>query len=130
MTYVSFASINPYNWKLHNSPVLGRPSVLTGLLDSIMLTHLPTCNDCPKQLQVLFTTEERERIMGATQKFVLRAKELSTQVQADIHAAFPLTLPSWDFNTAEGQERLQIYHQTLMGEAYKRPPDGPQIYLR
>ena len=36
-------------------------SALTGLLDSIVLTHLPTWVDGQQLLQVLLTTEERER---------------------------------------------------------------------
>ena len=52
--------------------------------------------------------------MGATRKLAPGASGLPTQVQADIDAAFPLTRPDWDFNTAEGKERLQVYHQILM----------------
>ena len=39
---------------------------------------------------------------------------LPTQIQADINAAFPLTWPDWDFNIAEGKERLQDYCQVLI----------------
>jgi hypothetical protein len=46
---------------------------------------------CQQLLQVLFMTEERERIIGAAQKLVPGANVLHTQVQADIDAAFPLT---------------------------------------
>ena len=44
--------------------------------------------------------------MDAAQKLVLGTNGLPTQVQADIDAIFPLTGPNWDFNTAEGKERL------------------------
>ena len=73
------------------------PPALEGLLDSNMLTHLPTWDDCQKLFQVLFTTEERERIVGAALKLVPGANRLLPQVQADIDAAFPLTRPNWDF---------------------------------
>lgn len=46
---------------------------------------------------------------------VLGANGLPTQIQADMDVAFPLTLLShWDFNTAEGKEKLQVFHQILM----------------
>jgi hypothetical protein len=41
---------------------------------------------------------------------------LKVRVQAEIDAAFPLSQPNSDFNTAEGKERLQVYCQILMGE--------------
>lgn len=31
-----------------------------------------------------------------------------------INAAFPLSRPTWDYNLAEGKERLWVYRQTLM----------------
>ena len=30
------------------------------------------------------------------------------------YACFPLTRPDWDYNTAEGRERLLVYHRTLV----------------
>jgi hypothetical protein len=45
-------------------PFLGISSALTGLLDSIMLTHLPTWNDFQQLLQVVFITKTRKRILG------------------------------------------------------------------
>ena len=47
--------------------------------------------------------------MGASLRLVLGANGLPTQDQADIDAAFPLTQPDPDFNTAKGKERLQVY---------------------
>lgn len=60
MRYVSFSSNDLSNWKLQNPSFSERASALMGLLDLIMLTHLPTWNDCQQLLQVLFTTKERE----------------------------------------------------------------------
>jgi hypothetical protein len=57
--------------------------------------------------QVFFMTEEKG--------LVLTENGLPTQVQANINAAFPLTLANWDFNTAESGERLCVYYQILMG---------------
>lgn len=100
MTYVLFASNDLYSWKLQNSPFLERPSALTALPDSNMLTHQHTWDACQQLLQVIFTTE---RIVGAAWKLVQGTNGLPTQVQADIDAAFPLIQPDWDFNTAEGK---------------------------
>jgi hypothetical protein len=51
-----------YNWKTNHSSFSENPSGLTGLLESLMFSHQPTWDDCQQLLQVLFTTEERERI--------------------------------------------------------------------
>jgi hypothetical protein len=53
--------------------------------------------------------QKRERHVWAAQKFVLGVNGLLTQIQADIDAAFPVTWPNWDFKTAEGREKLQVY---------------------
>ncbi|KAK1327363.1 LOW QUALITY PROTEIN: hypothetical protein QTO34_014995 [Cnephaeus nilssonii] len=74
-----------------------------------------TWDDCQQLLQVLFTTEERERILNEAQKLVPGADRNSTTNQAQIDTSFSLTRPEWDFNMAEGKERLWVYHQTLMG---------------
>lgn len=31
-----------------------------------------------------------------------------------IDAAFPLTHPDWDFNSAKGKEHLKVYHQAVL----------------
>lgn len=43
------------------------------------------------------------------------ANGLPTQAQAEMDATFSLTGSDWDFNIAEGRERLWVYHQILMG---------------
>jgi len=60
MTYVPFACNDLYNWKLQNSPFLQRPSALTGLLDSIILTYQPTWDDCHQLFQVLLMKERED----------------------------------------------------------------------
>lgn len=88
------------NWKLQNSPFLERPSAVTGLLDSVMLTHLPNWDNCQQLLQVFLKTKEKDLILGAAWKLVLETNLLTIQVQADISAAFSLTQSNWDFNSA------------------------------
>ena len=66
------------------------------------------------QLQVLYTTEERQRMRvgRATLKLVKGANELPTLVQDDVDATFPwsgiLTL------LVKGKERCCVYHQVLI----------------
>ena len=67
--------------------------------------------------------------MGAAWKLVSGSNGLHAQIQADIDAAFPLTRPEWDVNSAECMKRLQVYHQILMG-ASERLPDYLRIYLK
>nr|XP_036852947.1 uncharacterized protein LOC108391123 isoform X2 [Manis javanica] len=47
------------------------PRDLLNLLDTVLFTHQPTWDDCQQLLQVLFTTEERERGQVEAQKLVL-----------------------------------------------------------
>lgn len=61
-----------------------------------------------------FTTEERERILNEARKLVPGVDGKPTANQAQIDTSFPLTRPEWDFNTAEGKERLRVYRQALM----------------
>ena len=59
-----------YNWKTQSPPFSEKPQGLIDLLDSILSTHNPTWDDCQQLLQVLFTTEERERILAEARKRV------------------------------------------------------------
>jgi hypothetical protein len=79
-----------------------------------MFSHQPTWDDCQKHLQVLFTTEEKERILLRQEKNVLGANRLPTQFPNEIDAGFPLTHPDWDPNRPEGRERLTIFHRALV----------------
>uniref|UniRef100_A0ABI7WIQ1 Core shell protein Gag P30 domain-containing protein n=1 Tax=Felis catus TaxID=9685 RepID=A0ABI7WIQ1_FELCA len=112
---LAFATSDLYNWKAQNPKFSEKPAGLIDLLDSVLFTHQPTWDDCRQLLQVLFTTEERERILNEARKLVPGADGNPTTNQAQIEASFPLTRPQWDFNTAEGKERLRVYRQTLMG---------------
>lgn len=66
MTYVSFSSNELYNWKSQN-PHFRKDH---------QLSHLPIWGDYRQILQVLFTTEESERIMGIQWTLFLGANEL------------------------------------------------------
>ena len=92
-----------------------------------MFSHQPTWDDCQQLLQMLFTTEEQERILLEARKNILGADGQPTQLQNEIDMGFPLTHPSWDCNMAEGRESLKIYCQALVS---KVPEDSPLIWLR
>ncbi|XP_073079447.1 uncharacterized protein [Manis javanica] len=77
-------------------------------------THQPAWDDCQQLLQVLFTTEERERILLQARKNVPGTDGRPSQLPHDIERGFPLTRPNWDFNSPEGRERLTIYRQALV----------------
>ena len=82
-------------------------------------------------MQVLFTTEERERIQVETRKSVLGEERQLTQNPDLINSAFPLSCPTWDYNSAEGKERLRVYRQTLMAGlkvAARKPTNLAKVY--
>ena len=71
MLYWPFSTSDLYNWKTQNAKFSDNPRDLIGLLDTVLFTHQPTWDDCQQLLQVLFTTEERERIQVEAWKSVL-----------------------------------------------------------
>lgn len=73
---------------------------------------------------MLFTTEERERILSEAQKHVLGVDGRPTMQPHLVEEGFPLLLPNWDFEHTEGRERLRVYRRTLMASlraATRRP---------
>lgn len=127
--YWPFATSDLYNWKAQNPKFSEKPAGLIDLLDSVLFTHQPTWDDCQQLLQVLFTTKERERILNEARKLVPGADGNPTTNQAQIDASFPLIRPQWDFNTAEGKERLWVYRQTLISGCLFRTDHGGIPYL-
>ncbi|XP_017655618.1 uncharacterized protein LOC108491223 [Nannospalax galili] len=112
--YWPFSASDLYNWKTHNPSFSQDPQALTALIESILLTHQPTWDDCQQLLQVLLTTEEKQRVILEARKHVPGADGRPTQLPNEIEAAFPLTRPAWDFNTAEGRGHLRLYRQVLV----------------
>lgn len=95
-----------------------------------MFSHQPTWDDCQQLLQVLFTTEERERILLEARKNVPGPDGIPTNLSDLIDAAFPLARPAWDFNTAEGREHLTVYRRTLVAGIISGPHGDPLIWPR
>jgi hypothetical protein len=63
LQYWPFSSADLYNWKTNHLSFSENPASLTGVVESLMYSHQPTWDDCQQLLQILFTTEERERIL-------------------------------------------------------------------
>ena len=63
---------------------------------------------------MLFTTEEHEQILSEARKNVPDVDGRPTIQPNLIEERFPLVRPNWDFEHAEGRERLRVYRQTLM----------------
>lgn len=145
LQYWPFSSADLYNWKSNHPSFSDNPAGLTGLLESLMFSHQPTWDDCQQLLQILFTTEERERILLEARKNVLGDNGAPTQLENLINEAFPLSRPQWDYNTAEGRERLLVYRRTLVAglkgaarrptnlakvrEVLQGPTEPPSVFL-
>jgi hypothetical protein len=83
-------------------------------MESLMFSHQPTWDDSQQLLQVLFTTEEKERILLEARKNVLEASGWLTQLPNEIDAGFPLICPDWDPNRSEGREQLTVFCRALV----------------
>ena len=113
--YWPFSTSDLYNWRSQNAKFSDNPRDLTNLLETVLFTHQPTWGDCQQLLQILFTTEERERIQNEARKRVPGANGEPTTNIDEINASFPLSPPDWNYNMAQGKERLRVYSQTLLG---------------
>uniref|UniRef100_A0A8D0S521 Core shell protein Gag P30 domain-containing protein n=1 Tax=Sus scrofa TaxID=9823 RepID=A0A8D0S521_PIG len=130
LQYWPFSSADLYNWKTNHPPFSENPQSLMGLVESLMFSHQPTWDDCQQQLQTLFTTEEREKILLEARKNVPGADGQPTHLQNEIDMGFPLTRPGWDYNTAEGRESVKIYCQALVAGlrgASRRPTNLAKV---
>ena len=87
---------------------------LSNLIESILITHQPTWDDCQQLLQTLLTSEERQRVFVEARKQVTGDDGRPTQFPNEIDAAFPLTRPEWDFITLAGRTHLRLYRQLLI----------------
>ena len=104
MTYVPFSTSDLYNWKLQKPPFSEEPQALTSLLETIFVTHQPTWDDCQQLLQVLFTTEEWDKIRHEARKLVMGPNRQPTEDPALLKEVFPSSHPEdWDPNTPHGR---------------------------
>lgn len=98
-----FATSDLYDWKMQKAKLSDNPR---DLLDSSLFTHLPIWDDGQQLLQILLTTEERKRIQVEAQKLVPGANGEPTTNLDVVSESFHLSRPAWDFNMAEGKQRL------------------------
>nr|XP_034365496.1 uncharacterized protein LOC117713397 [Arvicanthis niloticus] len=128
--YWPFSASDLYNWKNNNPSFTQDPSKLTSLIESVLITHQPTWDDCQQLLQVLLTSEERQRVFQEARKQVPGDDGRPTQIPAEIEEAFPLKRPEWDFTTAAGRASLRLYRQLLVAgllRAGKKPTNLAQV---
>jgi len=128
--YWPFSAADIYNWKQHNPPFSKDPVALTELIESVLLTHQPTWDDCQQLLQALLTSEEKQRVFLEARKHVLGDDGRPTQLPDALDDAFPLTRPNWDFNTVDGRGHLHLYRQLLLAGlrgAARRPTNLAQV---
>lgn len=92
-----------------------------------MFSHQPTWDDCQQLLQVLFTTEEKEKILLRQERTCWGPMDgWPTQLPNEIDAGFPLTHPDW----GEGREQLTVFRQALVAGlrgAGKRPTNLAKV---
>ncbi|XP_028617474.1 uncharacterized protein LOC114616118 [Grammomys surdaster] len=130
LQYWPFSASDLYNWKNNNPSFSKDPSRLTSLIESVLVTHQPTWDDCQQLLQVLLTTEKRQRVILEARKHVPGDDGRPSQLLSDIDDAFPLERPEWNFATEDGRNHLRLYRQLLVTGllgAGRRPTNLAQV---
>lgn len=94
MQYWPFNTSDLYTWKNQNPSFSDNLRAPINLLDSVIFTHQPTWENYNQLLQVLFTVEERERILTKAQKLFPGPDGNPTVNPALIEQIFPLTHPN------------------------------------
>ncbi|XP_048669961.1 proline-rich receptor-like protein kinase PERK9 [Marmota marmota marmota] len=97
--YWPFSASDLYNWKTHNPSFTKDPVALTSLIESILVTHQPTWDDCQQLLQILLTSEEKQKVLLEARKNMPGDDGRPTQLPNLINEAFPLIRPNWDYTT-------------------------------
>lgn len=114
LQYWPFSSSDLYNWKNNNPSFSDDPIRLTALIESVLVTHQPTWDDCQQLLQALLTSDERQRVLLEARKAVRGPDGRLTQLPNEVDSAFPLDRPTWDYTTQEGRNHLTLYRQLLI----------------
>ncbi|EHB03078.1 Gag polyprotein, partial [Heterocephalus glaber] len=124
--YWPFTTSDLYNWRTQHTKFSDNPRDLTNLLETVLFTHQPTWDDCQQLLQILFTTEERERFQNEARKLVPGDNGQPTTNVDTINTSFPLSQPNWDFNTAEvSLKSLQRVHEDVWPKLKALYESGP-----
>lgn len=114
LQYWPFSSSDLYNWKNNNPSFSEDPARLTALIESVLVTHQPTWDDCQQLLRTLLTGEEMQRVLLEARKAVRGEDGRPTQLPNELNDAFPLERPAWDFTTVAGRNHLVLYRQLLI----------------
>ncbi|EHB09560.1 Gag polyprotein, partial [Heterocephalus glaber] len=127
--YWPFATRDLYNWRTQHTKFSDNPRDLINLLETVLFTHQPTWDDCQQLLQILFSTEEQERIQNEARKLVPVDNGQPTTNADTINTSFPLSQPNWDFNTAEellsSLRNLQCVHKDIWPQLKALYESGP-----
>ncbi|XP_026640211.1 uncharacterized protein LOC113457334 [Microtus ochrogaster] len=115
---VPLTTIDLLNWKAQYPPFSTDPKPLTSLVESVFLIYHPSLDDCKRIFYVLFTREERERILTEASKAFPGLSELPGGRVLFGQSA------DWNSRVENGGKSLREYYQALL-EGLKRAAREP-----
>ncbi|KAM7330648.1 uncharacterized protein [Alexandromys fortis] len=121
---VPLTTIDLLNWKAQYPPFSTDPKPLTSLIESIFLIYHPSLDDCKRIFYVLFTTEERERILTEVSKAFPWLPELTGELVLLTQSA------DWNSRVEKGRKSLREYYCALLvglKRAARKPTDLSKV---
>ncbi|XP_075808605.1 uncharacterized protein LOC142837423 [Microtus pennsylvanicus] len=121
---VPLTTIDLLNWKAQYPPFSTDPKPLTSLVESIFLIYHPSLDDCKRIFYVLFTSEERERILTEASKAFPGLSELPDRLLLLWQSA------DWNSRIEKGRKSLREYYQVLLQGlklAARKPTDLSKV---
>ncbi|XP_057612326.1 uncharacterized protein LOC130865329 [Chionomys nivalis] len=121
---VPLTTIDLLNWRAQYPPFSTDPKPLISLVESIFLIYHPSLDDCKRILYVLFTREERERILTEASKAFPGFSELSGEL------VLLRESPDWNSRVEKGRKSHRVYHQALLEGlklAARKPTDLSKV---
>lgn len=112
------------NWRVQYPPFSTNPKPLISLVESIFLIYHPSLDDCKRILYVLFTSEERERILTEAAKAFPGLSELPGKLLLLRQSQ------DWNYRVEKGRKSLSEYHQALLEglkQAARKPTDFSKV---
>ena len=79
-----------------------------------MFSHQPTRDNCQQNLSILFTTEEKKKILLEARKNMLGVNEWLSHLLNEIDAGLPLTSPDWDPKSPHSRGQLTVFLWALV----------------
>lgn len=111
------------NWRAQYPSFSTNPKPLISLVESIFLIYYPSLDDCKRILYVLFTREERERILTEASKAFPGLSELPGEL------VLFRQRPNCNSRVNKGRKSLSEYHQALL-EGLKRAARKPTDFSK